>query len=55
MPADKLWDILPALDMCHGPDGMNLPEFRMYALKGALEFHYAVKVLSNWRVTFRLE
>ncbi len=31
---DKLQDILTALDHSRGPEGMNLPGFRLHALKG---------------------
>jgi len=34
---------------------MDLPGFRLHALKGALKGHYAVSVSGNWRVTFRIE
>ena len=47
--------ILAALDFSRGPEGMNLPGFRLHALKGPLKGHYAVSVSSNWRVTFRFE
>ena len=51
----RLGDILAALDHSSGPAGMNLPGFRLHALKGRLKGHYAVAVSGNWRVTFRFE
>jgi proteic killer suppression protein len=51
----KLRDILAALDRSRGPEGMNLPGFRLHALKGPLKGHYAVTVSGSWRVTFRFE
>ena len=51
----RLRDILAALDMCRGPEGMNLPGFRLHRLTGRLERHWAVSVSGNWRVTFRFE
>ena len=51
----RLRDILAALDFSRGPEGMNLPGFRLHALKGPLKGHYAVSVFGNWRVTFRFE
>ncbi len=51
----KLGDILAALDLSRGPEGMDLPGFRLHALKGRLKGHYAVSVSGNWRVTFRFE
>ena len=34
---------------------MDLPGFRLHALKGVLKGHYAVSVSGNWRDTFRFE
>ena len=51
----RLRDILAALDHSRGPEGMNLPGFRLHALKGRLKGHYAVSVSGNWRVAFRFE
>ena len=51
----KLQDILAVLDQSSGPEGMNLPGFRLHALRGRLKGHYAVSVSGNWRVTFRFE
>ena len=51
----KLRDILAALDFSRGPEGMNLPGFRLHALTGPLKGYYAVSVSANWRVTFRFE
>jgi len=52
---DRLRDILAALDHSSGPQGTDLPGFRLHALKGRLKGHYAVAVSANWRVTFRFE
>ena len=51
----KLERILTALDRSSGPEGMDLPGFRLHPLKGSLKGHYAVSVSGNWRVTFRFE
>ncbi|MXW55409.1 MAG: Killer protein [Gemmatimonadales bacterium] len=51
----KLRDILAALDLSRGPEGMDLPGFRLHALKGGLKGYFAVSVSGNWRVTFRFE
>lgn len=51
----KLQRILTVLDRSCGPDGMDLPGFRLHPLKGPLRGHYAVWVSGNWRVTFRFE
>ena len=52
---ERLRDILAALDLSRGPEGMNLPGFRLHELKGRLKGQYAVSVSGNWRVTFRFE
>ena len=44
-------DILAALDLSRGPEGMNLPGFRPHEPKG----RYAVSASGDWRVTFRFE
>ena len=52
---ERLRDILGALDRSRGPEGMNLPGFRLHELKGRLKGHHAVSVSGNWRVTFRFD
>ena len=51
----RLLRILTALDRSTGPQGMDLPGFRLHPLKGRLRGHDAVSVSANWRVTFRFE
>ena len=34
---------------------MNIPGWKLHALKGALTGHWAVWVSGNWRVTFTFE
>ena len=51
----RLRDILAALDMSQGPEGMNLPGFRLHRLTGRLKGHWSVSLSGNWRVTFRFE
>ncbi|MCY3669904.1 MAG: type II toxin-antitoxin system RelE/ParE family toxin [Alphaproteobacteria bacterium] len=51
----KLSRILTALDRSTGPEGMDIPGFRLHALRGRMQGHYAVSVSANWRVTFRFE
>ena len=52
---ERLRDILAALDLSRGPEGMNLSGFRLHELKEPLKGHFAVSVSGNWRVTFRFE
>lgn len=49
----KLRDILVRLDAAQGVDDMNVPGFRLHALKGELKGFWAVTVRANWRVVFR--
>ncbi len=51
----KLLRILTALDQSTGPEGMDVPGFRLHPLKGRRLGYYAVSVSGNWRVTFRFE
>lgn len=53
--ARKLRSILGLLDVAAGPADMNLPSFKLHALKGDLKGHWSVWVNGNWRVTFRFE
>ncbi len=52
---EKLRDILAVLDRSRTPEDMDLPGFRLHALKGKLKGRYAVSASGNWRVTFRFE
>ena len=52
---ERLRDILAALDLSRGPEGMSLPGFRLHELKGRMKGRHAVSVSGNWRVTFRFE
>jgi len=51
----KLRDILAVLDRSRTAQDMDLPGFRLHALRGTLQGHYAVSVSGSWRVTFRFE
>jgi proteic killer suppression protein len=44
---------LGRLDASRIPEDMNLPGWRLHALKGPLQGHWAVWVDENWRLTFR--
>lgn len=37
------------------PADMNIPGWRLHALGGSLQGHWAVTVNGNWRLTFRFE
>jgi proteic killer suppression protein len=51
--AEKLCDILARLDAAGTTADMDLPGFRLHALKGKLRGFWAVTVRANWRVIFR--
>ncbi|WP_125609724.1 type II toxin-antitoxin system RelE/ParE family toxin [Specibacter cremeus] len=49
----KLARILSALDVAEGPKDVDLPSFRLHALKGDRQGYWSIWVNGNWRVTFR--
>lgn len=53
--ADKIERILARLDEATEPTNMNLPGFRLHALKGDLSGFWAVTVSGNWRIVFRFD
>jgi proteic killer suppression protein len=53
--ATKLNDQLFALNVARQPSEMNLPSWRLHALKGDMLGHWSVRVNGNWRLTFRFE
>jgi proteic killer suppression protein len=50
---EKLRDILARLDAAAAAEDMDLPGFRLHALKGGRKGFWAVTVRANWRVIFR--
>ena len=52
--ADKLRRILARLDASSAVADMDLPGFRLHALRGSLAGFQSVTVNGNWRVIFRL-
>jgi proteic killer suppression protein len=51
--ADKLRDLLTALNVARGPQDMGRPSWRIHGLSGGLQGFHAVTVQANWRLTFR--
>jgi proteic killer suppression protein len=51
----KLARQLQRLDVARRPQDMNVPGWKLHALKGDLEGHWAVWVNGNWRLAFRFE
>ena len=52
---DDVEDILSRLDSANTPQAMNLPGYRLHALKGGLKGSWSVTVRANWRIIFRFE
>jgi proteic killer suppression protein len=58
LPPDMLSRIRLILSTLHAAqeiEGMDVPPFRLHALKGALKGFFAVTVRANWRIIFRFE
>ena len=53
--ADKLHDILQALDSATTPEQMDFPGLGLHKLSGEYKSFYSVKVNGNWRVIFSFE
>lgn len=51
--AAKLNRILALLDVAEGPEGLNIPAFKLHPLRGHLKGSWSIWVNGNWRVTFR--
>jgi len=52
---EKLRNILARLSAARNVIDMDLPGFRLHALKGDRKNYWAVTVRANWRVIFRFE
>ena len=52
---DDVEDILARLDGAETPQALNLPGYRLHALKGDLNGFWSVTVRANWRIIFRFE
>lgn len=48
-------EILTVLDSAATPQALNLPGYRLHALKGELRGFWSVTVRANWRIIFRFE
>ncbi|MGD9915701.1 MAG: type II toxin-antitoxin system RelE/ParE family toxin [Rhizobiaceae bacterium] len=52
---ERIRDLLTALDAATTVEDLDLPTFRLHALKGDLRGHWAITVRANWRMVFRFE
>jgi proteic killer suppression protein len=53
--AKRLRRMLTILHESTGPQGMNLPGFRLHPLTGDLKGLWAISVSGNWRLVFRFD
>ena len=57
-PADmveRIRDILTLMDAARSIEALNVPGYRLHALKGDPKGFWAVTVRANWRIIFRFE
>ncbi len=52
---EKIENILARLDAAVAVEDMDLPGFRLHALKGDLRGFWSITVRANWRIIFRFE
>ena len=52
--ADRIEDALAHLDRAGKPRDLDLPGYRLHALKGPLKGVWSISISGNWRITFRL-
>ena len=52
---DRLENVLAVLDAAAKATDLDLPGYRLHALKGDLKGLWSVVVSGNWRITFRVE
>ena len=53
--ASRLGRQLVRLDVAKSATDMNVPDWGLHPLSGALVGHYSVVVMGNWRMTFMFE
>jgi toxin HigB-1 len=53
--AARLARQLQRLDVARRPQDMNMPGWKLHALKGDRKGYWAVWVSGNWRLTFKFE
>jgi len=52
---DTVERILTVLDSATTPQSLDIPGYRLHALKGGLKGLWPVTVRANWRIIFRFE
>jgi toxin HigB-1 len=53
--AARIKDVLAHLDRAEAPAGLDLPGYRLHALKGDLKGYWSVTISGNWRIVYRFE
>lgn len=51
----RIMDVLLHLDNAQEPRDLDLPGYRLHALKGDLKGYWSVRISGNWRIIFRFE
>jgi toxin HigB-1 len=51
--AEKIGDILTVLNAARSVEAVDLPTFRLHALKGDLRGYWSATVRANWRIIFK--
>ena len=51
----RLENVMSVLDAAATPADLDLPGYRLHALKGELKGLWSVTISGNWRVTFRID
>lgn len=52
---DRIVNILTQLAVAMRPSDLDIPGYRLHALKGELKGFWSVAVSANWRIIFRME
>jgi proteic killer suppression protein len=52
---DTVEDILVRLDAAVTPQALNLPGYRLHALKGDMKGLWSITLRANWRIVFRFQ
>ena len=47
--------VLNLLDSADSPKALDLPRYRLHALKGDRAGYWAVTIRANWRIIFRIQ
>ena len=52
---ERIKDVLFHLDHAKDVRDLDLPGYRLHALKGDLKGYWSVRISGNWRIVFRFE